>query len=170
VGNLLAAAGLAVRLGGAWSDVGVAAVLGGVVGMLLLVDPPPRFQVLVVLAAAFVVALGVFLLARAGLSEVILPALLAPLVTLLPGAALTTGAVELATGQMISGAGRIAAGGMQLLLSALGITGAAALAGVPAIDLDTAALPLGPLAPWIAVAVFGVGILVNRCARPRSAG
>jgi len=71
---------------------------------------------------------------------------------------------------MISGAGRIAAGGMQLLLSALGITGAAALAGVPAIDLDTAALPLGPLAPWIAVAVFGVGILVNRCARPRSAG
>jgi len=145
-------------------------VLGGVVGMLLLVDPPPRFQVLVVLAAAFVVALGVFLLARAGLSEVILPALLAPLVTLLPGAALTTGAVELATGQMISGAGRIAAGGMQLVLLALGITGAAALAGVPAIDLDTAALPLGPLAPWIAVAVFGVGILVNRCARPRSAG
>jgi uncharacterized membrane protein YjjP (DUF1212 family) len=162
--------GLAVLLGGAWSDVGVAAVLGGVVGMLLLVDLPPRFQVLVVLAAAFVVALGVFLLARAGLSEVILPALLAPLVTLLPGAALTTGAVELATGQMISGAGRIAAGGMQLVLLALGITGAAALAGVPAIDLDTAALPLGPLAPWIAVAVFGVGILVNRCARPRSAG
>ena len=116
------------------------------------------------------VALGVFLLARAGLSEVILPALLAPLVTLLPGAALTTGAIELATGQMISGAGRIAAGGMQLVLLALGITGAAALAGVPAIDLDTAALPLGPLAPWIAVAVFGVGILVNRCARPRSAG
>ena len=38
VGNLLAAAGLAVLLGGAWSDVGVAAVLGGVVGMLLLVD------------------------------------------------------------------------------------------------------------------------------------
>jgi len=26
------------------------------------------------------------------------------------------------------------------------------------------------VAPWIAVAVFGVGILVNRCARPRSAG
>jgi uncharacterized membrane protein YjjB (DUF3815 family) len=59
---------------------------------------------------------------------------------------------------------------MQLVLLALGITGAAALAGVPAIDLDTAALPLGPVAPWIAVAVFGVGILVNRCARPRSAG
>jgi uncharacterized membrane protein YjjP (DUF1212 family) len=170
VGNPLAAAGLAVLLGGAWSDVGVAAVLGGVVGMLLLVDLPQRFQVLVVLAAAFVVALGVFLLARAGLSEVILPALLAPLVTLLPGAALTTGVVELATGQMISGAGRIAAGGMQLVLLALGITGAAALAGVPAIDLDTGALPLGPLAPWIAVAVFGVGILVNRCARPSSAG
>jgi uncharacterized membrane protein YjjP (DUF1212 family)/uncharacterized membrane protein YjjB (DUF3815 family) len=169
-GNVLAAAGLAVLLGGAWADIAIAATLGGVVGVLLLVELPQRYQVLMVLAAAFVVALVVFLVARTGLPLVILPSLMAPLVTLLPGAALTTGAVELSTGQMISGAGRIAAGGMQLVLLALGITGAAALAGVPVIELDTPPQPLGPLAPWIAVAVFGVGILVNRSARPHSVG
>jgi hypothetical protein len=43
----------------------------------------------------------------------------------LPGAALITDAVELCTGQMISGTGRIAPGGMQLVLTALGITEAA---------------------------------------------
>ena len=91
------------------------------VGVLLLVELPQRYQVLMVLAAAFVVALVVFLVARTGLPLVILPSLMAPLVTLLPGAALTTGAVELSTGQMISGAGRIAAGGMQLVLLALGL-------------------------------------------------
>ncbi|MGE3287412.1 MAG: threonine/serine exporter ThrE family protein [Pseudonocardia sp.] len=169
-GNVLAAAGLAVLLGGAWADITVAAALGGLVGVLLLVQLPQRYQVLIVLAAAFAVGLVVFLAARTGLPLVILPSLLAPLVTLLPGAALTTGAVELSTGQMISGAGRIAAGGMQLVLLALGITGAAALTGVPVIELDTPTQPLGPLAPWIAVAVFGVGILVNRSARPRSFG
>ena len=169
-GNALAAAGLAVLLGGSWPDIGVAAVLGGVVGMLLLLNLPRRFQVLVVLAAAFVVAMGVFLIARAGLPLVLLPSIMAPLVTLLPGAALTTGAVELSTGQMVSGAGRIAAGFMQLILLALGITGAAALVGVPAVVLDPESYPLGALTPWFAVAVFGVGILVNRCARRRSMG
>ena len=169
-GNVLAAAGLGVLLGGSWPDIGVAAVLGGVVGVLLLLDLPRRFQVLVVIAAALLVALGVFLLARIGLPLLLLPSVMAPLVTLLPGAALTTGAVELSTGQMVSGAGRIAAGAIQLVLLALGITAAAALVGVPAVDLVTESRPLGALAPWLAVAVFGVGILVNRCARAPSMG
>lgn len=169
-GNVLAAAGLAVLLGGSWPDIAVAGVLGGVVGLMLLVTLPQRYQALVVMAAAFVVALAVFLLARTGLPLVILPSLMAPLVTLLPGAALTTGVIELSTGQMISGAGRLAAGGMQLVFLALGITGAAALAGVPVIVLDTGNDPFGALAPWIAVTVYGVGILVNRSAQPRSVG
>jgi uncharacterized membrane protein YjjP (DUF1212 family)/uncharacterized membrane protein YjjB (DUF3815 family) len=167
-GNLLASAGLAVLLGGGWADIGTAALLGAAVGLLLLTALPRRFEVLLVVVAAFVVAFGVFLVAHAGLPLVILPSLMAPLVTLLPGALLTTGVVELSTGQMISGAGRVAAGGMQLVLLALGISAAAALVGVPAVVLDSPPEPLGPLVPWIAVAVFGVGILVNRCARPRS--
>jgi uncharacterized membrane protein YjjB (DUF3815 family) len=170
LGNMLAGAGLAVLLGGGWPDIGLATVMGGVAGALLLLPVPHRFQVLLVMLAAFVVASGVFLSARAGLGLVVLPSIMAPLVTLLPGALLTTGVVELSTGQMVSGAGRLAAGGMQLVLLALGIVGAPTVAGVPAIVLDTVPEPLGPFAPWFAIAVFGVGILANRCARPRSVG
>jgi len=45
---MLAAAGLAVLLGGTWTDVTVAAGLGAVVGLLLLPEVPPRIQVLLV--------------------------------------------------------------------------------------------------------------------------
>jgi uncharacterized membrane protein YjjB (DUF3815 family) len=78
--------------------------------------------------------------------------------------------IELATGQMLSGAGRVAAGTMQLVLLAGGIVAAAALVGVPAVDLAGGAQALGPVAPWIGVALFGVGTVVFRCGRPRTMG
>ena len=110
-----------------------------------------------------------FLLARAGLDVGALPsALIAPLVTLLPGALLTTGVIELSTGQMVSGAGRIAAGTMQLVMLAFGITAAGALAGIPAVPLSSGSV--GWFGPWVAIAVFGVGIMANRCVHPRSLG
>ncbi|MEO6998724.1 MAG: threonine/serine exporter family protein, partial [Terracoccus sp.] len=68
------------------------------------------------------------------------------------------------------GAARLAAGAMQLLLLALGIITAAALVGIPAIDLSEARAGLGPVAPWIAVGVFGVGIVLGQCARAGSLG
>jgi uncharacterized membrane protein YjjB (DUF3815 family) len=42
------------------------------------------------------------------------------------------------------------------------------LVGVTRIQLDSAAQPLGAAAPWFGVAVFGVGLAVYQCARPRS--
>jgi len=120
--------------------------------------------------ASFVVGLSVFLLSRTSLDFGVLPALIAPLAMLLPGALLTTSVIELSTGQMISGAGRLAAGGMQLVLLALGIVAAAALVGIPAIELSKAETPLGPIGPWLAVAVFGLGVVLNKSARIRSLG
>ena len=87
---------------------------------------------------------------------------------LLPGALLTTAVLELSTGQMISGAGRLAAGGMQLVLLGAGIVTAGALVGVPDFDFSEQPELLGPIAPWIAVAVFGVAISVHRSAPRRS--
>ena len=145
--------------------------LGLVAGAALLVSErvPRRYGALITVAIAFVVALVVFLLLRAGWGSGILAALLAPLVVLLPGALLTTAVLELSMGHMISGAGRAAAGAMQLVLLGAGIVTAGALVGVPDFDFSEHPELLGPIAPWIAVAVFGVAISVHRCAPRRVA-
>jgi uncharacterized membrane protein YjjB (DUF3815 family) len=79
--------------------------------------------------------------------------------------------IELSTGQMLSGAGRLAAGGMQLVLLALGILAGAQLVGGSGDGLaEVASQPLGPYAPWLGVAVFGVGAVVFYCARPSTTG
>jgi uncharacterized membrane protein YjjP (DUF1212 family) len=172
VGQVLATVGLAVLLGSSWLGIVVAAGLGGLTGTLLLAGSrvPPRFQVLLTVAASFSVSLAVFLLARTGLNFDVAPSLIAPLVTLLPGALLTTSVIELSTGQMISGAGRLAAGSAQLVLLGLGILAAAALVGVPAFDLTATEPALGAVGPWLAVGLFGIGIVMNLCARPSSLG
>jgi uncharacterized membrane protein YjjB (DUF3815 family) len=123
------------------------------------------------LGGAFVVATVVFLLGRTDLDIGVFAPLVAPLVMFLPGALLTTSVTELATGQLISGAGRLAGGLMQLVLLALGIVAGAQLVGVPAASVDSiAAQPLADLAPWLGVAVFGVGVVVHQCAPRASAG
>ena len=167
LGQVLTSAALAVLLGGSLLGIGISALLGGFVGAFRLAAAglAARYQVLITVTAAFVVGLSVFLLSRTGLDFGVLPCLIAPLALLLPGAQLTTSMIELATNQMISGGGRLAAGAMQLVLLALGIIGAAALVGVPTLDLTRAEAPLGPVGPWIAVAVFGLGVVLNRCAR-----
>jgi uncharacterized membrane protein YjjP (DUF1212 family) len=171
-GYLLLSSGISVLLGASWAGVAVAAVLGAIVGSLLLLSErvPSTYQVLVTVGASLLVSLTVFLTVRTSLDPGVLPSLVAPLVILLPGGLLTTGVIELATGHYMAGAARLAAGGMRLILLALGIVAAAALIGIPAIDLTGANTPLGPVAPWLAVAVFGVGITVHQCASPRSIG
>jgi len=163
----LLSAALSVLLGSSWPGVIVAAALGVGVGALLLATAPleAAYQALIVVAVSLGVATTV--LAVAHLFDAgVLPAIVAPLIMLLPGGLLTTGVIELATGQIMSGAARLAAGAMRLLLLATGIVAAAALLGVPA--FTTTQWPIGPVAPWIAVAVFGVGIGVYQCAKPSS--
>jgi uncharacterized membrane protein YjjP (DUF1212 family) len=172
VGQVLATVGLVVLLGSSWLGIVVAAGLGGLTGALLLAGSrvPPRFQVLLTVAASFSVSLVVFLLSRTGLDFDVASSLIAPLVTLLPGALLTTAVIELSTGQMISGAGRLGAGAAQLVFLGRGILAAAALVGVPAFDLTATKPALGAIGPWLAVGVFGIGIVMNLCARPSSLG
>jgi uncharacterized membrane protein YjjP (DUF1212 family) len=59
VGQVLATVGLAVLLGSSWLGIVVAAGLGGLTGVLLLAGSrvPPRFQVLLTVAASFSVSL-----------------------------------------------------------------------------------------------------------------
>lgn len=168
LGYVGVSAGLAMILGGGLVDVLVAAVLGAAIACLQVatVRLPAAYQALVVLSCAFVVSGAVFLLSRTGIDVGMLAPLVAPLVTFLPGALLTTAAIDLATRQMIAGSARLAAGVMQLVLLALGIVGAAALVGVPASEVGSAAFqPLGWAGPWIGVLVYGTGVVFHNCAR-----
>jgi uncharacterized membrane protein YjjP (DUF1212 family) len=171
-GYLLLSVGIAALLGASWVDLLVVTGLGLVVGaaQLALRALPGTLEVVLTVTASFAVSTVVLLLARAVPDLGVLPAIVAPLVLFLPGGLLTTGVIELATGQMLSGAGRVAAGTMQLVLIAGGIVAGAALVGVPELDLTSAGQPLGPLAPWAGVVLFGIGTVVYRCGRPRSTG
>jgi uncharacterized membrane protein YjjB (DUF3815 family) len=165
--------GLALILHGNAADLVVCALLGAAVGAAQMTGRRlrPAYQVFVPVLSAFSVAVIVFLLPRTGLEAGILAPLIAPLVMFLPGALLTTSVIERATGQMISGASRLAAGAMQLTLLAFGIVAGAQLVGVPATGvLRPTSEPLGELAAWIGVALFGFGVIVHQCARRESAG
>lgn len=128
-----------------------ALALGLFVGILLGVSQrlPEHTRPLLTFGSAFAVSVTVFwLLNVAAVDAGALPSLVAPLVSFLSGAMLTTSVVELTTGQIVSGGARLAAGFMQLVLLALGIVAAATLVGVPAIALGPAQQPLGAVAPW----------------------
>jgi len=173
VGYAALCAGLALVLRGSALDIAVAAALGTAVGALQLYAPrlTTASRAVLPVLSAFGVSTAVFLLAGTDLNLGILAPLVAPLVTFLPGALLTTAAIELSTGQMLSGAGRLATGAMQLVLLALGIVAGAQLVGVPATEVTaSAATPLGDVAPWVGVAVFGIGVVVHNCARLSSLG
>lgn len=165
-------AALSILLGASWVGVLLACVLGIAVGgtQLAAEHVERKFQALVTVATAFGVTLVVLIVSAIGLDAGVLPSLVAPLVTFLPGALLTTGIIELATGQMMAGAGRLAAGAMQLLLLSGGVVAAAALVGIPTLDLTSARNPLGPLGPWVAVALFGVSTIVFLGGRWQSIG
>jgi len=171
VGYVVMSVGLSLILGASLPEIVLAALLGAVVGALQLTGdgPTSTYRTVLPLVCAFGVAVTVFLLARTSWDIGVFAPLIAPLVAFLPGALLTTGVLELATGQMLSGAGRLAAGTMRLVLLAIGIVAAAQLVGVPTRSVtDVATQPLGPWAPWMGVAVFGVGIVLHLCARPRA--
>ena len=172
VGYVGVTLGLALILQASWTELAVALVLGAAVGgfewWASRFSQP--LQVFVPVASALGVATSVFLLGRAGLDVSGYSALIAPLVTFIPGALLTTGVIELATGQIVSGAGRLAAGGMRLVLLAIGILAGAQFVGVPAASAEVTSPAFGPLGPWLGVAVFGIGVVVNKCARRAALG
>lgn len=150
-------------------DVAAAAVLGAIVGLLQWSLRGRATRVLLPVLAAFVVSLLSALAVEQDLTGPGLRAMVASLVVFLPGAALTTAVLELAAGQMVSGASRLVSGVMQLALLAFGI-----VAGVEAVDIPSSlafassGTTLGWWAPWLGVSVFALGVAVANSAPARS--
>jgi uncharacterized membrane protein YjjP (DUF1212 family) len=171
LGHGLAATGLGlVLLGGDAVSLLYAFVLGALVGAVKLVVRPGTYAaVLFPVATAFVLALVVFGLAHTTVVSEPLQVLVPALVTLLPGAALTTGVQELAAGDVVAGASRLVSGIAQLVFLAFGILAALSMTGVPASTaLASTATSLGAFQPWVGVLLFSLGIFLYHCGPPRS--
>ena len=168
IGYAVLCVGFSLLLQPAWGGLLAAVVLGLFVGLLAthrLTTPQMLMPVLV----SFLVASIVFASAQAIQVENPIPVLIPPLIPFLPGAALTTGTVELAAGQTISGSSRAVQGVLGLALMAFGIVAAADLVGVPdAHLLDHPFDRLGPWAPWIGLVVITVGHFLHNCAPRRT--
>lgn len=171
IGHGFASAGVAlVLLGAETTSMLYAFALGMLVGAAkLFVRPGTYAAILLPVATAFALSLLVFLLGRTVLIDEPLQVLVPPLVTLLPGAVLTTGIQELAAGDMVAGSSRLVSGIAQLGFLAIGILAAMTITGVPA---STALLstqpPLGAFQPWLGVLLFSVGVFLYYCGPKRS--
>lgn len=142
-------------------DVAIASGLGLLVGMLqAFARGRTTITVLVPVTAAALVSAVSFELVKHGIADPGLRTLIAPLVTFLPGAALTTATVELASGEMVAGASRLVSGAVTLVLLAFGIVAGVEIAGLPseAAVMDEHANLLGWWAPWLGVLVFGLAV------------
>ena len=143
----------------------MAALFGLVVGVLKLIGARwVPLQTLMPVAAAFIVSALTFLLANQGWANANLRTMIPPLVTFLPGAALTMSVIELSAAQIVSGASRLVSGGLQLVLLAFGIVSAAEAFGLPSAEVLVNAPQnlIGWWAPWLGMVVFGIGVAVFR--------
>jgi uncharacterized membrane protein YjjP (DUF1212 family) len=137
----------------------------GALGLLRVGAMTPVFPVL----AAFAVGMVVFSLPSVIEQGSAVRTLIPPLVTLLPGALLTTGMRDLAAGQVVSGSSRLVQGVVALALLASGIVAAATLVGVPESELlDGPVSRLGPWAPWLALVFVTAGVHLHHCAPRRT--
>jgi uncharacterized membrane protein YjjP (DUF1212 family) len=169
-GYSVLAVGICLVLHPAPLEVVAAAVFGGLVGVLrAVVRGHQTLQVMTPVIAAFGVSALSALAVKEEISDLGMRPMVASLVIFLPGAALTTAVLELAAGQMISGASRLVSGGVQLALLAFGILAGIEAVGIPRarILFGTEAL-LGEWSRWIGVLAFAVGVIVADSAPRRS--
>lgn len=170
VGYSLVAVGICLVLHPAPLEVLAAAILGALVGVLRsIVQGQPTLQIMTPVIAAFAVSALSALAVQQEITDLGMRPLVASLVVFLPGAALTTSVLELAAGQMVSGASRLVWGIVQLGLLAFGILAGIEAVGVPRawILFGNEAL-LGEWAIWLGVLVFAVGVVVADSAPRRS--
>ena len=163
LGNMMVAAGICLIMQPGGVNVALAALCSLLVSFLIRVSARQALlSALLPSVAACCVSLAVLGAWHAGVLDGPLRTLICPIAVLLPGALLSTGIAELATGSMISGTSRFLYGIVQLLLFALGVVAAAMVLQVPTSALtNTRVDELSPLAPAVGLALIAVGIMLS---------
>ena len=166
LGSGLMSAGIAVVFRTTWWAVALDFALALVVGAALIFGSRVRGLLTVLpFLAAFAVSLVVYWLAAdLQWGTVTLFVVCAPLVVMIPGATITTGVVELAAGDVVSGGGRFVSGLIMWATLAVGIAAGAAVIDVPATAQDTgpvAIVPAWAVLPAVLVLALGVGLFFD---------
>ena len=160
LGYGLASAGFALVFRISPWGVAIAALGGIFVGWLMfLTRTRPNLAPLVPPMAAAICSFAIFGFANlidAGVQP--LRVVAAPLITLIPGAALTRSTQELASGHIISGASRLVASIVQILMLVFGVMVGAILARVSPYDISDLTEQRLPLwVAWLGAAVYAIG-------------
>jgi uncharacterized membrane protein YjjP (DUF1212 family) len=165
LGLVLFSVGFGVSIQATWQEAVASAVLGLVVGVLVvLAEPRPRLALVAPFVASVLVATAVLLAYRHGVVDGgPIPLMLPALFYFIPGDALAAAAVELAYGRITAGAARLVYSLATLLMLGFGAVVGAVLAGVPQSALFDADPPgnLGPVAVAAGWVVFAVGVMLT---------
>lgn len=136
-------------------------ILGAIVGFLILIgEKKHRFSLILPVIAAFLVSSLFFWSVKAGLIAGSVVMLIPSLAYFLPGATLTTGMFELASGDIISGSSRVIYGAAILFLLLFGVLLGIQITGLPQSEFLVAKSisTLEWWAPYIGVLIFALGM------------
>jgi uncharacterized membrane protein YjjP (DUF1212 family) len=161
IGYILFSTGIGLLLQPTPEQLVVSAVLGTIVGILLILSRNrPRFLLILPVIAALIVSSLCLWGVKAGLLTGSVAMLLPALAYFLPGATLTTGMFELAYGEIISGASRVIYGTAILFLILFGVLVGIQITGIPPQSLlvTNSSNILGWWAPYIGVLIFASGM------------
>lgn len=168
----LAAATVARFMGGGWSEIGVAGLVGAQTGVFAILASRRREAARVLeWLASFAAAVAA--VAWAPVFGPLVPAMaaVAGLIVLLPGLSLTVALTELATRHLVSGTARLAGAGLTFLAIGFGLALGSRLE--PLVGAASVMVPRAPLPGWtelFALAVSPVALTVLFRARPRDVG
>ncbi|CAN5678771.1 threonine/serine exporter family protein [soil metagenome] len=167
VGYAVTTLGFGLVMNPTWASLWGYVFLGTVVGVIVVAARPfPSLRPVVPpLSALVVTLLATWFVADAandGLLRVITPALVA----VLPGIALTIGALELASSAIIAGTSRVVYGVTQLGLMVFGLAAGLHIAGPLAQQQPSA--QMGSWSLYVAIIVIGVGLYIYLSGPPKS--
>jgi len=155
--------GICAILQPTWRDLVTAAGSSLLVALLVMLSRRMAIvRTLLPLLASFAVGVLVLLVAQHWPLQGTVRTMVASFAVLLPGSMIVTGMSEIASGAAVAGTSRLVSGVMQLVLFAVGLFAAVAVTGEQLSALtNVRAQDLGPIAPYLGVAVIGCGIVVN---------
>ncbi|GAA4600616.1 uncharacterized membrane protein YjjP (DUF1212 family) [Actinoplanes octamycinicus] len=163
--------GFGISVQATWQQVGVSALTGLLIGLLVVAGGRRRGLVLIepflasLLVTAVVLTLHQHDLIAGGPIQLIVPALF----YFIPGDAITAAALELAVNRMTAGAARLVYSMVVLLILAFGALMATVLLQVPQSALYDVTVPgnLGPVAVWGGWVLFAAGVMLTFSMAPR---